>query len=256
MQFKCSTVLAGLLALSQTLWTTQAIPVTSLQPIDNPVSVHDNGIRQLNNVQVYHTKRAPVEPHMSTIMDTNENNLLKTWTGWIDEPDNSGWDEDTIAHFAKEAFAHITKRLNEPWILAALWIRGEGVAFGSQARGISFTDRTADQRLDQLLKAYAPVLWQHVEFRTQYGSDQDPKWHAEDVAMWKAAKEMARKNHAIGGARYPANSMTIFGKYTKRDRAQFVPPCKTMTLENKNKLIPGCEEVLRDVGISVYNPVA
>jgi hypothetical protein len=29
-----------------------------------------------------------------------------------------------------------------------------------------------------------------------------------------------------------------------------------MTLENKNKLIPGCEEVLRDVGISVYNPVA
>jgi hypothetical protein len=189
-------------------------------------------------------------------MATNEDNLLKTWTGWIDEPDNSGWDEDTIAHSAKEAFSYISYRLNEPCILAALWIRGEGVAFGSQARGISFTDRTTDQRLEALLPAHAPVLWQHVEFRTQYGSDQDPKWHAEDVAMLKAAKEIARKNQAIGGARYPANSMTIFGKYKRLDRERFVPPCKTMTLENKNKLIPGCEEVLRDVGISVYNPVA
>ncbi|KAH8701256.1 hypothetical protein GQ44DRAFT_64242 [Phaeosphaeriaceae sp. PMI808] len=91
MHFRCTTVLASLLALSQTFWDTQAIPVTSLQPIDNPVLIRDNGISQVDNVQVYQPKRAPVEVDMSTIMYRGEDNLLKTWSGWIDEPENSGW---------------------------------------------------------------------------------------------------------------------------------------------------------------------
>ncbi|KAJ4362587.1 hypothetical protein N0V83_010681 [Neocucurbitaria cava] len=253
MYFKYTTVLASLLALSQTLWTPQAVPVTSLQPDEHSVSVRDNAISKVDHVHTYHTKRNPADPDMSTIMDTNENNLLKTWSGWIAEPVNSGWKPETIADFAILAHKYISVQTKEPWILAALWIRDEGVAFGSQARGNSLEDRTADQRLDALLPAHAPVLWQYVEFRIKYGSEIEPKWHAEDVAMWKAAKEMARKNKPIRGAKYPENGMVIYGKYRSREQANFVPPCKTGTFGNDNKLVPGCEEVLKDVGIEFFN---
>lgn len=158
MHLKCTTVLAGLFTLSQTIWTTQAIPVTSLQAVDDKsVLVRDNWISQVDNLQVVHAKRAPADPDWPTILHMNEDSLLKTWSGWIVGPDNSGWDPDTIVHWAILAHKHIRDQITEPWILAALWIIGEGVAFGSQAHGKDFEDRRADQKLEDLLRAHARV---------------------------------------------------------------------------------------------------
>lgn len=254
MYFKYNNVLAGLLAVGQTLWITQAIPVTCFQPVNNTLVVRGSKVSQVDDLNEYHFKRNVPDPPIPVIMHTNEDNLLKTWSGWYDEPNDSGWDYDAIAHFAILAWEHISEQHKEPWILAALWIRGEGVAFGSQARGLDFPDRTADERLDALLPYQAPTLWHHVHSRTKVGSDTEPKWHAEDVVMWKAAKEMRRLGRPITGTRYPANSMSIYGRYTRRDRKDFMPPCKTRTPQNNNKLTPGCEEVLNNIGIRYYNP--
>jgi hypothetical protein len=244
MHFKYNVFLAGLLALSQTLWTTQAIPVTSLQVVNNTVVIRGSEISEVENVHEYHVKRNDPDLDMGEYLDTNEDRLLKTWSGWYDEPNNSEWNYDTIAQFAILAHRYISREHKEPWILAALWIRGEGVAFGTQVRGLDFTDRKADDMFETLLPNQAPVLWHYVQHRTKVGSNTDPKWHAEDVAMWKAAKEMRRLGKPIITAKYPLNSVT-----------EFVPPCKTRTPQNNNKLTPGCEEVLAKIGIKYYDPV-
>jgi hypothetical protein len=72
------------------LCNTQAIPVTSFQPVNNTVVVRGSEASRFDNVRGGLFKRKVQDPDMSTIVDKNEEKLLKTWSGWMDEPNNSG----------------------------------------------------------------------------------------------------------------------------------------------------------------------
>jgi hypothetical protein len=136
-----------------------------------------------------HPKRAPSLPYKTFLKPNEVEGLRLTYSGWWPEPGNSDWNRDTIADFAEATYLHLVEDIGitEPYVVAALRIKGKGVALGTQVRGFGNTDRTAELRMEQLLPVDAPVLWQYVSLRTKTGvftpNPNTAKWHAEDTAM-------------------------------------------------------------------------
>jgi hypothetical protein len=241
MHFRYTTALVGLFALSQTLWNTHATAIAPRQSID------DLGL-------VRHAKRFL---DMSTILVRDEDNLEKTWSGWVDQPVDAQevWTKKEFGLLTLAAHKHIASPGQEPYILGALWIPGQGIAFGSQIRGRGSDKTTVQRTFEQLISNGAPVLFEKVRDRTVVQGGTSPKYHAEDVAMWKAAKELSRKNRPITGSTYPPGAlMATYGSYHLDKGPIFVKPCRSAGETAWSQLSPGCKSVLQSLNIERWLP--
>lgn len=263
MRFTVNIALAGLLALSQTLWPVHAAPALSTEPEDDIVSARSIQIAHVNDVHSLRIKRTPADDvdWDRALQVNNPVGLELTFQAWIPEQADSNWNRDTIAQFAKAGYAEVYKRRGEyePYVVAALWIRGKGVAIGTQVRGLDIASHTAERFMDSLLPTDAPVLWELVKNRRVVGTiGADPrtaKWHAEDTAMWRASREMSTTATPINGGRFPTSLMVVYGRYFRGDPASYKNACSSHDNQHlSSRLIPGCERVLNDAGIPFYKP--
>ncbi|KAF2274583.1 uncharacterized protein EI97DRAFT_477214 [Westerdykella ornata] len=152
--------LASLLAFSQALWAVQAFPK---QHDDLPAHIlpaHEGGSKSsdINIATTPWSKRdPPLIPNWSQGPGT-------TWSGYLREPQSSGWTEETIDNFAYWAWrqTRIGSR-SEATLVAALWICGTGVYLGSiphgQEWGTSGGRASVQALMDNRLRYEAPVMW-------------------------------------------------------------------------------------------------
>lgn len=223
--------LLGLLAWGSLLFV-DAYPShpLGLSPADTSTDGH---------VSTAHTKRTVID-----LTNWGQGKLGTTWFGFVQEPANSGWDENAIATVAMNAYEQTQcGGTQEAVIVAALWVQKVGVYLATQPHGTLSGGRfTAQAAFDGMCKASAPVLWHQVADRTKTGNT---KWHAEDAAMYFYESEQHPS-----GLKYPSSLMVTFGRYdTTVKQPGFVPPCGGPSSES-GKLNPSCKKVLSELGIS------
>ncbi|KAH7396095.1 hypothetical protein BKA66DRAFT_596608 [Pyrenochaeta sp. MPI-SDFR-AT-0127] len=238
MYLNFANALVSLLAFSQAPWAAQAYPK---QHNDLPAHIEptqEAGFKSygINVATASYSKRAPSPPL------TNWGQYPgTTWSGFVKEPANSGWTEDTIDEYAVLAWRETQSTARkEPTIVAALWVRGKGVYLGSVPRGQN-GQFSAQAALDSLLRSQAPILWSVVNERKILAGRN--KWHAEDMAMYVYEREEKPQ-----GPGYPPNSyMVVYGQYDKQDKAGPKDPCGSSG--DSAKIRPSCSDVLHALHI-------
>jgi hypothetical protein len=116
-----------------------------------------------------------------------------TWFGHVREPAGSGWTENTIRGMTRQAFESRACYHPEKFIVAALWVQGEGVWFGSTVQG------AGQETLKNQAPTFAPRLWGEIRFRRKTDKRLPPPalYHAEDAAsFWYESNQLqgARPN--------------------------------------------------------------
>jgi hypothetical protein len=128
-------------------------------------------------------KRVPAPP----VVLSKKPQWGDTWFGYVPEPAGSGWTATTIIQMTKQAFE--SRKCNHPnkFLVAALWVQGEGVWFGSTVQG------AGRYSLSNLAETYAPRLWEEIKDRgfTPYAKPDSALYHAEDAALfWYESRQM------------------------------------------------------------------
>ncbi|KAH6666124.1 hypothetical protein B0J14DRAFT_660260 [Halenospora varia] len=121
---------------------------------------------------------------------------LRTYRAFLNEPDNSGWDIPTIKGYLQTQYIQSQNmyfassnphEYLDPFVMAALWIRGTGVFFSSKP-----LDLTVNQYMDFNKIQHAPAWAYEVR-----GRNQDPlamRFHAEDAACYMYEEFLAFNN--------------------------------------------------------------
>ena len=242
MYFKFKNALLSLFTASHSLWLTQAHPGQRRELANDAVLVQNSGTTDGDVAAARWTRRADGAPP-----NWGQGQLGETWTGFVDEPANSGWTQQTAEDYAYYAWKATQESKKEPLIVAALWVPSVGVYLGTQPRGMLPPEKiiSAQAGLDSRLKSEAPVLWRVVSGRTYTGNT---KWHAEDTAMWVYEKEKKPQ-----GSTYPARSyMYAHGQYSLVDKASHKSPCGEFENENARSRVsikPSCYKTLGELGV-------
>ncbi|KAF2828287.1 hypothetical protein CC86DRAFT_405290 [Ophiobolus disseminans] len=178
MHFSLAKACIALLAFGQALGVARAYPSQTSTTLDQNFSHHDNQSSKGNDEETPIERRA-LEPKLTS---WGQGSIAATWTGSLKEPAKSGWTENTIDEYAANAWKQTQYGSDPaPILVAALWVPGVGLYLGSIPHGdYPGSTMTAQARMDSLIRAEAPLLWQQVQHRTSKGT---PKWHAEDTAM-------------------------------------------------------------------------
>jgi hypothetical protein len=184
MRFSFTKTLFCVISLSQAICSARPYHYSNIPPAVQALRRSDSeaaGGREDVTVTNEHTqwvKRVPaptvalsLQPHWGT-----------TWFGQVPEPANSGWTGQTIREMAKQAYeSRIDTRPDKNLVIAALWVTGAGVWFGSTVQGVGHTT------LKTQAPTLAPRLWQALYGRRLTGASQSSTpalYHAEDAAMF------------------------------------------------------------------------
>jgi hypothetical protein len=236
----------SLLAFSQTLNIAQAYPGQDPARPTYTESAIDNGPGGVNKEVALVAKREVTISDFSK-WGQGRDELGTTWSGYVKEPKNSGWNTDSIDAYTVRAYDASQCGPNPlPVLVAALWVPGVGVYLGSIPHGKmrNSGDMSAQVGFDGMLRGQAPILWEQVRDRTAVNTS---KYHAEDMAMY-----MYEKLEKPRGPGYPPNSyMIVYGQYDKNDKVGPKPPCTGPTSPGSDGINPSCKTTLRNLGITV-----
>jgi hypothetical protein len=238
MHFSLVNTFVSLLAFGKVLSTARAYPSQPSTLLDYAILLQDNELSERDAEENAIEKRATIPPLTNWGQGPGT-----TWTGFVKEPANSQWTDDTIDTYAFNAWRATQSSLQPPPVLvAALWVPGAGVYLGSIPHGTNGANNAEVQVLmDGRIRAEAPILWQQVKTRTYKNTS---KWHAEDMAMYVYERE-----ERPTGTQYPANSYIMtWGQYDGRDKSGPKPPCDLKA--NGDGIDPPCDRVLRNLRIS------
>jgi hypothetical protein len=166
-----------------------------------------------------------------------------TWFAYVPEPADECWGRQTIRDMAKQAYdSRKTQFADEILVIAALWVSGTGVWFGSSVQG------PGRDRLPELAPTLAPRLWSEIDQRVFTGNNQTPNpslFHAEDAAMFWY--ESNQGNHAQPHL-YPFGThMVVCGKRYITEVAGTREPCGGTGAGIK----PSCYVVSRLIGVII-----
>lgn len=243
--------LLGFFALSQALCLTQAFPYKPTEAISAQHDYEGHGSNVLSPLD----KRAPPDTKdLSSFtffilpFDCRyENKLQTTYYGTLDEPKNSGWDEDFIDKMVE--YVYDRKIPNAAFMLAALWVPSVGVYFGTVPRGRVEIQGQRGEMREELYEDMttwfrrsapenAPIMWESVKGR-EVKEKGASIWHAEDMAMYGYESSENAQD-------YKGTYLSVFGKYNSADTAGFKKPCGS---SGSGKIEPGCFQVLKDLEI-------
>jgi hypothetical protein len=237
MHFSLVNAFVSLLAFGQVLGIARAYPSQTSTLQDYAILLQDNELSERNAEENAIEKRATVPPLTNWGQGPGT-----TWSGFVKEPANSQWTDDTINTYAFNAWrATQSGSKSPPVLVAALWVPGAGVYLGSIPHGTDGGSASVQAVMDGKIRTQAPILWQQVKDRTYENTS---KWHAEDMAMYVYERE-----ERPTGTRYPANSYIMtWGQYDGRSKSGPAPPCQG--IRNGKGIEPSCAEVLRNLRIS------
>jgi hypothetical protein len=159
-----------------------------------------------------------------------------TWFGYTQEPPNSGWKAHTIREMTRQAYDSRKHVQEGGFVLAAVWVPGEGVWFGSTVQGAGHNTFKAQAQ------TLAPELARAIGTRTFSGTSQSQTpalFHAEDAALfWYESRQLqgARPDPYCGPVR-----MYIYGHRFPGEPAGALAPCGTPNASIR----PSCYDVVR-----------
>lgn len=161
-----------------------------------------------------------------------------TWVGYFPEPPNSGWTKETIHFYAREAYIQAVGSTQVTLLMAALWIRGDGIFFGSVPHDGGQTEFHISAEVR------APRLWKEVKSRSRVNrNDGGLLWHAEDMAMYVFESMRA----PILGY-YPDGAfLALYGRLERDGRLGTQAPCSG----DSAKIFPSCLMVLNKLDVNL-----
>ncbi|KAF2820795.1 hypothetical protein CC86DRAFT_427631 [Ophiobolus disseminans] len=239
MHFSLAKACITLLAFGQALSIARAYPGQPSTILDLNLPRHDNQLSERNDDEIAVERRAVVPALTNWGQE-----LGTTWSGFLKEPANSEWTEDTIDEYAVSAWKQTQSGSNPlPILVAALWVPRVGVYLGTVPHGTpSGSSMSAQVQMDSRIRTQAPLLWRQTEHRTYKDTS---KWHAEDMAMFVYERE-----EKPTGTKYPTSYMVVYGQYEQGDKVGPKPPCRGVNQAGKG-IDPACRDVLKELGVTV-----
>ena len=142
-----------------------------------------------------------------------------------------------VQALAREKYSEVVKLTPDVTIVAALYIPGDGVYFGTIAHGVG------EQKFASMAPSKAPKLWSKMSHRGKKPGETHSIYHAEDVAMYNYESQNAQVSVS---ERYPDGKYIIaYGRKSAGDTPKYWQPCAG----DGTKIKPNCYDVLKALEI-------
>lgn len=170
-----------------------------------------------------------------------------TFFGFYKENPNRRISKATVRNMAKQKYQEVTALTNDVTIVAALYIPGDGIYFGTIAHG------AGEAKFASTAVSKAPKLWSKMGNRkpakeTKKGETPPSLYHAEDVAMYNYESKNLR---VVASLRYPFGSfIAAYGRKRNLKNGAltapgFVDPCS----DDDSRVTPTCMSTLNSLSV-------
>ncbi|KAF9701249.1 hypothetical protein EKO04_000983 [Ascochyta lentis] len=172
----------------------------------------------------------------------------ETFFGFYKENPNRRISKATVRNMAKQKYQEVMTLTNDVTIVAALYIPGDGIYFGTIAHG------AGEAKFASTATSKAPKLWSKMGNRkpvkeTKKGETPPSLYHAEDVAMYNYESKNLR---VTASQRYPFGSfIAAYGrKRNLKNGALTAPGLVDPCSDDDARVTPTCMSTLNSLTVA------